>query len=446
MNNATGIRLIFIASILTAGQAEAQVLPKGIGAVYVGSRQYSSGTPYFDVNGKPTTLSARFDMNYNGPFLRSGKAGTDLKSLYDNIRAFESSKGTYEHTMADDLQLGVQKAQVDINFDAKVLGLGYGLTEKWTLLLGIPIMRATIAADLDVTGSNNALAIKNRLGDAAFDELKDGLEKASKINRTTILSKIRDEYAYKDISYWEYAGLGDILIGGRTSWDFVRSKRPNYSLMLTTYLSLPTGPQYDPDALAQIPVSRGYTALDITSDHKFKWEWLTLGSELGGALALPQKTTRRVPVGSEVLITPDRKTEVNWSPGPETWVSGYASVGTSLYQAQYKVGLNEDHPDKFSGPIEGDYATMGQDNSSQEVYHQLIFTLTTVESYNSKKFFMPFILTLTGHQSVGGRTTLGKRYVELTFMTFFKTPAARDQLSSSGQGLAMNEYPKKRNP
>ena len=437
--------IVFSVGLLCLSElANAQILPKGIGAVYVGNRQYGSGTPYFDVNGKPTTLSERFDMNYSGSFLRSGKAGTDLKSLYDNIRAFEAAKGTYESTLADELQLGVQKAQVDVEFDAKVLGFGYGLNERWTLLLGVPIMRASISADIDVTGSNNALMIKNRLGDAAFDELKVGLDKASNINRNTILSKINDEYLYKDISYWEYYGLGDILIGGRTSWDFSRAKLPNYSLMLTTYLSLPTGPKYDPDALAQIPVSRGFTALDITTDHKFKWDRFTLGSEIGGAFGLPQKTVRRVPVGSEVLITPDRKVEVNWTPGPETWISAYAGVGTSTYQAQYKLGMNEDHPDNFSGPIEGDYEIMGQENSSQEIYHQLNFTLTTVELFNSKKFVMPFILTLTGHQTIGGRTTLGKRYIELTFMTFFKTPAARDDGASSGGGLAMNDETRKR--
>lgn len=437
--------LIFcVGSLGFTGLAHSQILPQGIGAVYMGSRQFATGTPYFDINGKPTTLSERFDMNYSGSFLRSGKAGTDLKSLYDNIRAFEAAKGTYEPTLADDLQLGVQKAQVDINFDAKVLGFGYGLNERWTLLLGIPIMRASIAADIDVTGENNALMIRNRLGDAAFDELKDGLEKASRINRTTILSKINDEYRYKDISYWEYSGLGDILLGGRTQWNFNRVKRPNYSLLLTAYLSLPTGPKHDPDALAQIPVSRGYTALDVTTDHKFKWDLLTLGSEIGGALALPQKSTRRVPVGSEVLITPDRKVEVDWTPGPETWISAYAGVGNTEYQAQYKLGINEDHPDTFSGPIEGDYSIMGQENSSQEIYHQLNLTLSTVEMFNSKKFFMPFVITLTGHQSLGGRTTLGKRYIELTFMTFFKTPAAREDHEKSGQTLAMNEQKRKR--
>jgi hypothetical protein len=434
---------ITISLAMLSEAAQAQMLPKGIGAVYVGNRQYSSGTPYFDVNGKPTTLSERFDMNYNGSFLRSGTAGTDLKSLYDNIRAFEAAKSTQEPTLADDLQLGIQKAQVDVSFDAKILGFGYGLNERWTLLLGVPIMRATIAADIDVTGANNALMIKNRLGDAAFDELKDGLDQASRINRMTILSKIQDEYAYKDISYWEYYGLGDILIGGRTNWNFATAKKPTYSLMLTTYLSLPTGPQYDPDALAQVPVSRGFTALDVTSDHKFKWDLFTLGGELGGAIGLPQKTKRRVPVGSEVLITPDRKVEVNWSPGPETWISAYAGVGTSLYQAQYKLGMNEDHPDTFSGPIDGDYNIMGQENSSQEIYHQVNFTLTTVDAYNDNKFFMPFILTLTGHQSLGGRTTLGKRYVELTFMTFFKTPAAGESKSASGRSLATNDKRRK---
>jgi hypothetical protein len=106
--------------------------------------------------------------------------------------------------------------------------------------------------------------------------------------------------------------------------------------------------------------------------------------------------------------------------------------------------MNEDHPDTFSGPIEGDYKIMGQENSSQEIYHQLNFTLSTVELFNSNKFVMPFILTLTGHQSIGGRTTLGKRYVELTFMTFFKTPAARDDASSPGKSLAMNDQSRRR--
>ena len=437
--------LLFTSVWATSGYS--QILPQGIGAVYLGSRQYSSGTPYYDASGNPTTLSERFDMNFSGEFLKSGKAGTDLKSLYDNLRAYESSKGGQDHTMADDLQLGVQKAQVDMKFDAKVFGLGYGLNKKWTLLLGVPIMSASIAADINVTGYNNALVIKNRLGDAAFDELKDGLDKASQINRMTILSKIQDEYRYKDISYWEYTGIGDILIGGRTAWDYQFQNKPSYSLQLTSYLSLPTGPKYDPDALAQIPVSRGFAALDVTSDHKFKWDMFTLGSELGGAIGLPQKTVRRVPVGNEVLVTPDRKTEVMWSPGPETWVSAYAAIGPSAYQAQYKLGMNEDFPDKFSGPIEGAYDIMGKENSSQEIYHQLIFNLSTVDYYNSQKFFMPFILTLTAHETIAGRAILGKRYVELTFMTFFKTPAHRESnesLQSSGTGLAANGQSKRR--
>jgi len=431
--------LLFV--LLGAQGAFAQLLPRGLGAVYLNGREYNSNTPYYDATGGSSTLSERFDMDFKGDFLGTGEAGTDLKKLYDNIKSYDNTRGFSGGSLADQLELGSQRADVKTSLSARVIGFGYGYSDKWTFLLGLPIMSASVDADINVYGNNNALAIKNKLGDAAFDELKNGLDEASRVNKSTILDKIQNDYRYKDIRHWEYTGLGDVLVGGRTGWDFANKSGPGYSLLLTTYLSLPTGPQYDPDALAQVPLSRGYYAVDVTTDHKLQWQYFNLGSEVGGALALPHKTERRVPEGQEVLVSADRKVKVAWAPGPETWVSAYGGIGTGAYQSRYKIGWNEDFPDQFNGPIAGDYETMGRDMSSREIYHEISFTLSTVDYYKSQKFFMPFILTATAHESVAGRRTLSKKYFELTFMTFFTTPGRQDA-PTAGSNYAMNKSKK----
>jgi hypothetical protein len=54
---------------------------------------------------------------------------------------------------------------------------------------------------------------------------------------------------------------------------------------------------------------------------------------------------------------------------------------------------------------------------------------------------MPFILTATAHESVAGRRALGKKYFELTFMTFFTTPGRQDA-PTAGSSYAMNNSKK----
>jgi hypothetical protein len=413
-------------SLLT-GNAFAQNLPAGTGLIAVGGRQYVGDPVFYDQSGQASSLGAHFNSDFNSDCMSSGKCGTDLKKLYDNIKKYDTSAGSSQQSIADQLTLGSQRGTVKSDLSVKAVGLGFGLSDKITVFAIVPIIKASLDADIDIQGENNAAAIKAKLGDAAFDDLKAGLDQASHLSRASILSKITDEYQYQSIDHWEYNGIGDIAIGARTGWKYHGVLAPRYTLGLTSQMNFPTGPQYDPDSLAQMSLSRGYKSIDLLTDHRLAWKNTALGSELGGGVGIPQDTVRRVPVGDEELIAPDRKSLVHIQPGIDTKAAVYGIVGNTTYRGQYKLGVASHHADTFSGSLAGNYGGMGQKTVTNDVYQEATLIYTTTKSYKQKKSLIPLLLSLTARNSLAGlNTTTGKSF-ELSLMTFFSTPMNRTE-------------------
>ena len=121
----------------------------------------------------------------------------------------------------------------------------------------------------------------------------------------------------------------------------------------------------------------------------------------------------------------------------------YGMAGNSTIRSQYKIGVLEHHPDTFSGSIEGNFAGMGQATASKEVYHEASIILSTVKDYQQKRIPVPFVVALTAHATISGINTVEKKYVELTFMTFFTT-GARSEKPQAGHGYANNIKPRAR--
>ncbi len=66
-------RWTLLCVVLFANTAFSQLLPRGIGSFFYGTRQYSGDTGYYDENGHATSLDSKFDTNFNAEALESGK-------------------------------------------------------------------------------------------------------------------------------------------------------------------------------------------------------------------------------------------------------------------------------------------------------------------------------------------------------------------------------------
>jgi hypothetical protein len=415
-----GISVLLLSAI--ASHAAAQTLPAGTGSIIIGGRQYVGDPVFFNQSGESSALASRFSSNFDSACISSGKCGTDLKKLYENIKKYDSSSGSSERSLADQLTLGSQRGTVNSKIAAKAIGLGFGITDRITIYGIIPLLDASVDADIDIEGTNNAAAIKNKLGDAAFDELKRGLDQASQFSKSSLLAKITDDYGYRSINHWEYKGIGDIAVGARTAWSVHGTNAAKFSLGLSSQINFPTGPQYDPDSLTQMTLSRGYKSLDLLSDHRVTMGKWALGGELGGGYGLRYDTVRRVPIGDEVLIDADRKNNVSVQPGMDTKGSIYGILGNSSVRGQYKLGVANHHADTFSGPIEGNYVGMGEQTATHEVYHEATLTYSSVRAYKHKISTIPFMVSLSGRDPISGQNVTSGRSFELAFIGFFSTP------------------------
>ena len=418
--------LLCFFALTTADYAFADNLPVGVGAIGIGGRQYVGEPVYYDQSGSASTLGERFNSKFDAACMSSGKCGTDLKKLYENIKKYDTSNAGAEQSLADQLSLGSQHGRVKTDLSIKVVGMAFGITDKITVFAAVPIINASLDADIDVVGDNNAAMIKEKLGDAAFDDLKSGLDQASRLSKAAILAKITDEYRYGSINHWEYNGIGDIAVGARTGWSFKQNALPKYALALSSQINFPTGPQYNPDSLTQMDLSRGYKSLDLSSDHRLTWRRAAIGSEIGGGFGIPQETVRRVPEGDEQLVAADRKSSVHVQPGMDTKLALYGILGNSTFRGQYRLGSDAHHADTFSGPIAGNYRGLDEKTASKVFYHEAAFTVTTVRAYKEKKSMLPYILTLTARNSLAGANTTAGPSFDLSFMTFFSTPMQRN--------------------
>jgi hypothetical protein len=420
--------ILLMSAFSWASMSFSQILPEGTGAVAFGQRQYSPTSTQYDQGGQLRSLGNRIDMDFDSRQMASGALGEDLKRLYDETKLYDSAN-TGKASLADQLNFGNLRGDIQAKINANYLGAAYGLRKNLTIFTGLPFIRSTVTANLTMEGQNTANAVKARLGNLAFKDIQDGLDTASGINIWTVKKKISEDYGYIPADKWEYAGIGDFLLGARSSMYDAEGFGGKYNLQLSGQVEFPTGHADNPDILTDAALGKGYVAPMVSAQQTASYGYLEVGLDTGLGIGIPTQTTRRVPVDNEALITLDRKTKVNWIPGPETKVVSSLSFGPSLVKGSYRLGVNQHFRDRYSGKLRGNYSTLEKDSETQEQFHQFGITINTVDAYLSNKFALPMIASLTAHESLGGRNTVRSRYIELSIATFFKGHTPRAELA-----------------
>ena len=413
-------RLLIATSFMAASpKGFAQLLPEGTGAIAIGQRQYSNISTQYDANGRLRSIGSRIDMNFDSKQMASGALGTDIKRLYDEMKKFDSAN-TGEASLADQLSFGNLRGNIDAKINAQYIGVAYGVMKNLTVFTGVPHIRSSVTTDITMEGDNTASAVKARLGNLPFKDIQDGLDTASEINIWTIKRKISDDYGYIPADKWEYSGIGDLLLGARSSvldWVEFGAK---YNLQITGQVEFPTGHVDNPDILTDAPISKGYIAPMISAQQTASFGLAELGLDTGIGFGVPTKTVRRVPVDNESLITKDRRTEVNWIPGPETRVVASFAAGPSLFKGAYRLGMIKHLRDRYSGSLQGNYGTLEKDSEFEDTFHEVTLTVNTVDAFLSNKFSVPMLASITAHESLSGRNNFKSRYIELSIAGFFK--------------------------
>lgn len=423
------IGVLFFAGLYTEGFAKPALLPKGVGLYQLGYRSMPAMDSQYNQSGEIVPLGSKFNKNFDGENLIAGKGGPDLQKLGNVLQEFDGGQ-TKPGTLSGDINLGKLSGDVAANVDAKIFGLAFGVTDWLTLFGGIPYISAAVDTQLHFDGSNNALEIRDRLGEVAFSELKDGLERASRLNTDQIKQNIYDA-GYQSLDHWENTGVGDLKLGAKTGGGKRLGSLSEYNLLVTGSVDVPTGYVERPDILTDVSFGKGYYSLGLGVENELNLAWFLFGVDGLYALNLPTEAQKRVPLDQEELITADRTTTVQYHPGDDSDVAGSAGIKFGWITSKYRMGQSHHFGDRYSGSLDGNYSQLGKNTDTEMKYQQVIAAIDSSSAYSRGSFPIPFILNFKAHLPLSGHNIVQQKYYEMNLTSFFSTPLAERRARSN---------------
>jgi hypothetical protein len=320
--------------------------PVGIGAVGFGYRQYLPTTHGFDDEGKTYPLNSVLNRDLNAQTLLDGAGGEPMKNLANELLKWGGGERR-EGDLLDDLELGRLEADVKSSVNVSLLTFVMGIFNNYTAYILFPFIDASVDVDIQVVGENKANQILPRLSGYAYDELSEGLERASKLSGNDIVDGITS-LGYEDPRSWSYKGLGDIVFGGYYNMAYSLLDRPQ-KFTLSTSLSIPTGPYDDPNHLADISLSNGYYLLHNQLSTKLEiFDSIYITPFAGLGFGLPTTVKKRVPEADEQFVAQERLANVRLEPGMDYNYGIEPSYKLGWFTFLYEIGAQTPH----EGPLQ----------------------------------------------------------------------------------------------
>lgn len=422
MKRNTSFLVAFIATTATPALSQSVLLPKGIGLIQVGYRNYANEGESFDSSGNRVPVGQKFDTKFDGASMRSGKAGSDLQQLAKVLDEYGGENGS---KLTDSLVLGTLSADVEARINAQFLGMGFGLTDRITIFAAIPYTSASVDTTLKLDGNNNAASLRQELGGAAFSELTDGLNRAAALSVTQIEQSLADK-GYQPMDHWEYQGIGDIVIGGKTAWGANPFRGSRFDAVLTESLSLPTGYVDDPDVLTDVSLGKGYASLTHNIYDELCWRqgaFVGLGASYSNNFAT--QIAKRLPEQDEGFPDADRKMMVHMRPGDDTEVSGSVGWHANPFGGAMRLANARHYGDRYSGDTAGNYDRLAKDSDRSVWMQQFSLEFSTVALYQRKTFDVPFISKVVYERPFNGKNSSAAEFYEFNISTFFTSGLQR---------------------
>ena len=414
-----GINLTFLAGVLAAisaatlsAAASAQgLLPEGIVAWQAGYRSYKSQENAFDANFQLRPIGADYTMRFDNAMLLSGKGGKDLQRLATVLQTVGDPSETA-------LDLGVLQQHVSADISASIFGFAYGASKDMTVFVGAPWTAALVKNRIQFTGTNNAQAILDRLGNIAFDELRQGLEQASLLDVATIRNSIESE-GYGPIDRWQYSGIGDLQIGVKTAFNIEVFDGMPIAFEYSPSLSLPTGHADDPDLINDIGLGKGYVSIGQSLSQRMQLTpYFSAGFDQMYAYNVDARVKRRVPEGTESIVGFDRKTNVLHNPGDDYELGAAMEFGTGMFKGNLRFADHRHFSDRYTGSIAGNYSKLSTNSDTELITQEIGFSMNTVEAFQRKEFVIPYIAKLTASFPVAGLNSPNFEYYEFSLTSF----------------------------
>ncbi|OFZ17208.1 MAG: hypothetical protein A2X86_01795 [Bdellovibrionales bacterium GWA2_49_15] len=385
----------------------ARVLPKGVRNLSY-KNVMATAENKFASNGESVSIA--------DPFFKNITFADVIKGKLDPV-----DKGAVKQAMlsigaSETDSFGQTTGQININATAHVPVFAWGLTNKLTTAVAVPILKSSQNVSTGVIQQNESLhnsmkaALTAKGVDAKVAEFDNKMV-------DPVQSKLED-YGYKRLENEDKTQLGDIrLVAKYLALDTGANR-----IVVSSDLTVPTGK--DSDVNEVVDVASGDDQWDVGAGVAYDYvlnDYWTLSTDAAYTWQLPDRNPERIPMYSDSKVTPDVDGNTERDLGDIAVVNAggkWRLEGINLgagYSYQYK-GADRYNGNAYSGAR---YDMLEQDTVQH--MHAAVVTggYDTMSLFKAKKFPVPLSLTLSHTRVISGMNVGNDPITALDFSMFF---------------------------
>ncbi len=349
-----------------------------------------SGVRNVQIQGFSTQIFSQYDENGEKlPLEKSFEVPITPRNVIDALdNPSDKAEATafFQQSMDLDDSLGSTTGALNIRAAVTVPIFAYGMTDRWTLGVAIPVIYSAINVDTGFVPSNQGQNVSAQLyrqgqGKKA-KEMSGGFAHA--------LSRSIQSYGYKPLEDRRSTEMGDIVIANKLQLH----KSETLVVAVQPELTMPSGRTEDVTELIDVAPGDGQVDVGISGLADFEvTSWFGLSGQLGVTTQLPGQRAMRIPQSEDSVTTPDVDPFTTHDLGDKVvtslvarWTLYEGLTALTGYNYQYKGS------DKFSGTLyeEKRYDWLSK-NTDQEMHAaQLGLGYSTIPLFRQQKFAVPF--------------------------------------------------------
>jgi hypothetical protein len=369
-------------------------------------------------------IESKYNANNNNESLLINEtfSTSNLSNISDAINSYFEELKKISPDAYNAFSLGEFEAKASATVNAQGIGLGRGITDRFTVFGSLPIYHLKTNVNFYQKNSSNLNQVKNALINsnpttAIGTFVKQLTLQLPDSNEELLQSVLVNYYNYKPLGTWEKDALGDAEIG----FIYRLTNQANMGSALSMGLVLPTGSVDDPDSLQDVSTGDGQTDVFIESmngiglfnntilfDIKGKYTYQFEGEKRVRLYNDPdvplskESTTVREKLGNKIETTSSITFNANqWLSFSGSYI--YSSIGKSSYK------LNDE---KIKKALEANTDTIGE-------WAKVSVGLSTIELYKSKKFEMPLEVIFSGQKLINAKNTADYNRFDIDFKMYF---------------------------
>lgn len=385
----------------------AKTLPKGVRNINL-KGVFASASEKYNTYGNPVGLSDPMYTNVTFGDLIIGKDdGFDKAGIISKMQLV----GATEETI-----LGETTGDINVKPTVTVPVFAWGITNKWTAAIAVPIMKYSLNVDSGIRQTNADIYNK-----VQTELMNDGLHaEREELNRkfaAPLQAKVI-EYGYKPLANEEGTKLGDIALVNRLkAWE-----DKNNALTLTGAIVLPTGKELDPNKIVDVPGGDGQTDIVVGLNHDFYFaKYFTFSSGLSYTAQLSDTVERRVPIQRKSTVSKDRDNNIDRNLGDITTAQMASNVNYRGYSFGMGYTFSYKSGDKYTGDIyeQTRYDWLGKDSVQNMQALTAKIGYDTITLFKEGKFIAPLAISLTHTRVLDGKNMVNDPLTVLDFNMFF---------------------------